>query len=593
MKLHLNNILFKYFKLILILFISLPLLILFQNCSSPYELAINSSTHLNIPTASRASENGGGDTYDGKIVRFHFFENVEVLNTFVAPIGSESPYAISNNLLPEGLHFDPETGLIYGTPREIVTSPLVYQTSGFINGSKILQFIEITVGRVYYINSPISNIFDSDIDHTDNLCFTKDGYCSLTAAIEQTNANLVKSRIILPNFEIKLNSHSLIITKPVEIWGGDPSQTILNGENKVRIFDIFTDDFSLKDLQLLNGKVIDPINNEIYGSCLRQDITKLPSVIKELQNNSLALFSTKLPPSILSLNNVTISNCTIDAIPSDNGGALFFNGSQLTIKNSRFYNNKNNNGSGSNVGGAALHAKRGYIKIENTNFENNFSVYNGGAIYCQACGLDISSSVFRQNISEYGGSAIYLFSAGLKVESSDFVQNTSGTKDIFNNGLGGTIKYFMGSLNMFETEITNNLFLKNKSTVGSAIDFGFNEFGCFSEVNEYNFIFDNNKFVDNLDTIAKGGSIIIPKNCKLLFVNNIFKNNLPKNCSFESSINSQHPLGEVISKGQNIESSNSCNFTHSTDQSNVTSISIINKYNIDSGYFTTYAPKSL
>jgi hypothetical protein len=78
-------------------------------------------------------------------------------------------------------------------------------------------------------------------------------------------------------------------------------------------------------------------------------------------------------------------------------------------------------------------------------------------------------------------------------------------------------------------------------------------------------IIKNNKFENNTDADAtKGGAIGIPSQCQIPMSGNIFTNNSPRNCTFQTYYsgggNTNFEPGTIVNEGNNQSSDNSCGF---------------------------------
>ncbi|MFC2187412.1 T9SS type A sorting domain-containing protein [Fulvivirgaceae bacterium LMO-SS25] len=148
------------------------------------------------------------------------------------------------------------------------------------------------------------------------------------------------------------------------------------------------------------------------------------------------------------------------------GGAIYNRtGSEVTIANSEFINNRfKNSGSLENGGGAIKNLDQSSVLILNSLFDNNngpdlSGESYGGAIYNQCCNTDeIRSSVFKNNGNVRGGGAIANYDGGTNplIISSKFIGNQArfGGALYGNGGNAGNIP-----------EIVNSVISGNRATV--------------------------------------------------------------------------------------------------------------------------------
>ena len=162
-------------------------------------------------------------------------------------------------------------------------------------------------------------------------------------------------------------------------------------------------------------------------------------------------------------NNVTLKNINfVNGHSTGNGGAIFANGS-LNILNSTFVNNVIENiyfyYNYDKNGGAVYFNNTGMIL--NSNFTDNRAVYYGGAVYFASNGT-ITDSNFNGNEAQYGGS-VCLSDAG-EVNNCNFTNNNAvdggaivayGDLSISNSGFENNTAYFG----------TNHVNLKGNATI--------------------------------------------------------------------------------------------------------------------------------
>ena len=127
-----------------------------------------------------------------------------------------------------------------------------------------------------------------------------------------------------------------------------------------------------------------------------------------------------------------VDNCTFVNVSSDkNGGAIlsdvvddnkFPSTGEFLINRSSFVN------CSSGFGGAVLHLG-GFLKVVNSNFTDNFAIFDGGAIYASYVGLNVTNSTFNANSALYAGErgsfggAIFCDKGRFILKNSSLTQN--------------------------------------------------------------------------------------------------------------------------------------------------------------------------
>lgn len=155
------------------------------------------------------------------------------------------------------------------------------------------------------------------------------------------------------------------------------------------------------------------------------------------------------------------------------GGAIFFDGTDLEVKNCRFINNETGSG-----GNAILARARGVVKVSDSYFEGNYSIggdARGGAIV-QAGAFDmegkygeliVENCTFYKNHSMGQGTAISLYDKSLNydatytkkctIKNCTFVENTSNYSYMAAIDIDGSAEC--------ETYIANNTFYNEEGAL--------------------------------------------------------------------------------------------------------------------------------
>ncbi|KZX09890.1 DUF11 domain-containing protein [Methanobrevibacter filiformis] len=256
-------------------------------------------------------------------------------------------------------------------------------------------------------------------------------------------------------------------------------------------------------------------------------------ILDALNNGRIFLINDGLNVTLI---NLTFANGNITGT-TNNGGAIYSNGSKIIITGSKFINNTAQNG-------GAIYSNNGtnFIINENTSFINNTArTNNGGAIYNNRSNFSVSNSSFiGNNAARYGG-AISNYD-NFSVSNSSFIGNTASTNSgaISNNGnfsvsnssfIGNTASSSGGAISSNGNfSVSNSSFIGNTaSSSGGAISsngnfsvsnssfIGNNASNYGGAICNYgNFSVSNSSFIDN--NASYGGAIYTLNN--QTFINN-------------------------------------------------------------------------
>ena len=196
------------------------------------------------------------------------------------------------------------------------------------------------------------------------------------------------------------------------------------------------------------------------------------------------------------INNIifTNGNGSGDTGARQNGGAIYWNGKNGTVKNSIFNNNYAQNNAG------AIYWNSIYGIVRNSTFNNNTADVYGGAIYWNANNGAVINSTFNNNTADVYGGAIRWYGNNGTVSNSTFNNNTA-------QDTGGAIRW-TGN----DGALLNSIFNNNKANIGGAIRWN----GKNSTVS--NSTFNNNKATE------QGGAIFWTDNYGTVS-NSTFNNN--------------------------------------------------------------------
>lgn len=499
----------------------------FQNCT---RTSFKIKEESNLPMLSSLSN---GEGYSGKITFYVGQSDVSLQ----LPVKAESSdYFSIAPALPDGLSLNPQTGSISGTPKNLTLDYVAYEVSIVrTNGQKTALSLMLGVGNIYFVSAVVDGLGGSDADLTDSKCATAEGLCSLQAALDQSETNTVKTRIVLPAKQYLLGAANLKISSSVELLGSGIGQTVFNGQDVGRVLNIVGKDVTIEKISITHGKVLDPM----FGAGI---MVNEPGV-------NLNLIEVEL-----SYNEVVTSLY--------GGGGIYFNGKVLNIKNSKIHQNRNNSRGGQDIGGGGIYfvaSGLNELLVSDTTIEENTAPMGGGVylLYYVFANHEFHRVNFIRNSSQYEGGAIYAPRGGkLVLSQSVFLSNRSefrsGGAILWNSGIGGS----NGNL-----QIENTTFSQNLASYGGALSTG--GFAC--SVSPQLIIVRDSTFAENTSSTSNGGGAIhISANCFVELINSIIGFNGGRSCSVD-------PSGILGARLYNINPDSSCNVVQGAIGENSTS----------------------
>ena len=205
---------------------------------------------------------------------------------------------------------------------------------------------------------------------------------------------------------------------------------------------------------------------------------------------------------IYATNFLTIDNCSFFNSTAKYATAIYANGIEIKIRNTKFSNLHSNQ-----TGGAVVFKDALYATFENCTFSNTTAVKNGGAIFNDATGIreyngimTILNTSFVDCVGDFGG-AILQLGGHLYINDTNFIQNrvsfdgaaiylsfvTSIMKNVlFDSNEMDLESLFNGGgiyLDMSSLEISDSSFISNSKNAVYAYD---------SKLNCSNITFENN-----------------------------------------------------------------------------------------------------
>lgn len=438
---------------------------------------------------------------------FIFYKNKTISTIIPNSTGTDVSFSISPTL-PLGLVLDPLSGEISGTPVGAL-SETQYTISIVNSGGVATENLSITIGHNFSVNTLTDS---NDASLGDGLCETVALNCSLRAAIGEINAGSLPALVTIMAGTFS-PSVTLTISNSIILEGAGISNTIITGSNAHQIFAINKAgaEVTLSKLKLTAGNTSTP--------------------------GGAFTFTGKN----LTLSEVDISNNTTSSA-SHGGGGVYFKGSLLTINKSIFKNNSVTQYNGSLMNGGAIECEQGLSVISDSHFESNATASGAGGAIAASSTITIINSSFILNNASGDGGAVYANTVG-DIRRSYFGENKA---TLF--GKGGALFFAAASTNIV---VENNTFYNNE-----ALGF-FSSGGAIFITGFDTSVLTNNTFVGNKSIANAAGALGINSSfSEALLTNNVFYNNTPRSCSSNGVFNSQ---------GGNLESTNTCQLTQTSD----------------------------
>ncbi|NBC05988.1 MAG: HYR domain-containing protein, partial [Bacteroidetes bacterium] len=276
-----------------------------------------------------------------------------------------------------------------------------------------------------------------------------DGNCTLREAIRNVNAgfdlsggdcgiaNTITFDPAINGTPIVLNltgagedaaaTGDLDINTGITIIGNGPANTIIDGNATDRIFEIIVngETISLSGLTVRNGAVVGFGN---FGGGLSSNSSSTFIISNCVFSGNVAYGGGAI--YLQNSMSVDIDNCLFSSNEAENtnGGALFMNNGNFTIKNSFFQSNV------ANQTGGAIEANTGSYIIENSTFTGNTSGISGSAFYKSNSNgsIDLTNCTITENVSGSGAAAVLINngSSGITHLTNNIIINNTGLADL-------------------------------------------------------------------------------------------------------------------------------------------------------------------
>ncbi|WP_407379989.1 C1 family peptidase [Methanobrevibacter sp.] len=313
----------------------------------------------------------------------------------------------------------------------------------------------VTINNLTFINSNgrVLDVQPSASLTTNNIVF-KDNYGSLgiifVSGAEYTSNNDQFINLVADNYGPILFQMSSLILNNAKIISNeqlDNAFIFSYGNNRIFIINNTFSNITSKYNPVLRGAGFDEIS--ILNS-------KFVNLYAELSGGAIGLKNTV---------SLTIDNCTFNNISSQKNGGVIFNdvtGNSEGFEGNFTITNSNFSECYSEFGGCVLQLG-GVLKINNTNFNDNYALFDGGAIYTSYSVVSVENSTFTSNNALYDGErgsfggAIYVDKGILEIEESEFINNSAQA--------GGAISTYDSSM-----DVTNSNFDNNGEAIFSTFD---------------------------------------------------------------------------------------------------------------------------
>lgn len=273
----------------------------------------------------------------------------------------------------------------------------------------------------------------------DDVVRAGDGRCSLGEAIIAANddapfnecpGGLFTDDIVLPEATIRFTTpHRVTGNYGIHLWGQGTTKTVLDG-----------------GAQLMTGF------NVGSGSDGPQFVA---TNLTFMRFNVHALYF--LPGSWGNLGGILFENNKLD---TREGGAIYFNGTNLFISSSTFRNNGGTRSVANGIvagvprGGAIATTSTTAVVISNSTFEGNNAGQNGGAILSRGS-LELYNVTLSDNAAEFGGGGLTVASGSALITNSTIHRNKQVSSSTSSGG-GGGIHVYSGTAQVQNSIIAGN-----------------------------------------------------------------------------------------------------------------------------------------
>lgn len=333
--------------------------------------------------------------------------------------------------------------------------------------------MQASPNATFTVNSTVDAV---DVNPGNGVCETAvAGQCTLRAAVMEANALPGNDSIQLGNNiyilavagldEEAAATGDLDITSAIQITGNSSSQSIIDGNQIDRVFDVHSSgNLSLKSVMVRNGRAVPGIVSTGGGGI--QNAGHLTIENSSINNNSAETLDGG--GIYNSVGTVTITNSSIisNAITGNvvrTGGGISNNAGSLQISDSQINNNDNNLGYGGGVSSGRV------TTVTNSTFMNNLSD-NGGGLYLSGSAYITNSLITHNNSLSgsdgqgNGGGIVFDGNGTFDLSHSSVISNTA-------NQAGGI--YIVGqgnsTITLTQSSVSENLAYTRGGAIQSAL----------------------------------------------------------------------------------------------------------------------------
>ncbi len=422
--------------------------------------------------------------------------------------------------LPDGLTLGP-SGVISGSPAVATGATPYVVTATFPDGTAQTELVFATGAR-FTVNSQDS--LDEDANPGDQICATAAGRCSLRAAVTEAGASFAtgKTLIELPAGAYTIGGGDIPIRSSVEIVGAGPDLTTLDAQGLSRVFlvdGLPSGSLHLEGLAMRNG--VAPESES--GGCI--DVRRSPGMASDFD---------------VTMIRVEVRDCRASSLvgESSGGGGVSFDGSRLTVRESRFINN---DGGAFPIGGAIfVRAEQRYL-IEDSVFQGNRALSGGAIGDFNSRSGEVRRSGFIANEAGISAGAVWMSGLG----SGAFVIEDSLFK-------GNRANSYSGALHVNPNTLSSSFVIANSTFAGNQARFG--SAAWLQRATDIR----NSTFVRNTTPTAEpagswSGAVLMDvasEDQPIRFANTIMAENADKNCNVR--------IGTLTSLGHNIDDGSAC-----------------------------------
>lgn len=311
------------------------------------------------------------------------------------------------------------------------------KSAGFVLASFILilasLFLATGVAFAQKTYTVTSLRDDADANRGDGNCQTILLECTLRAAVEESNLQPGIDTILFSStapisFTIAISS-PFVITDGVTIRGPLAPSLIIDSQRVSRHFTISNPP----------GAVTLENMTFVRGALCCAGVSRSPSSV----DRGSAIYAAGVPINLVNIHFVDNENSI------SHGGALSLVGSNTTIVNSSFVNNR------SDSSGGAIYLELSQLAMSNSIVTDNRSTGGGGGLFLQSSNATITNSTFARNLSNEDGGAIYLDDSQLILINSTFSENqaTNTGGALYHAANTGQITY---TVSIYNSTIVNN-----------------------------------------------------------------------------------------------------------------------------------------